>query len=119
MFAPAAKVMYERVGLTEEEWREKVIVYSDGVSMEKAIKLREHCESIGFKPMFGIGTNYTNDFMRKSSGGTERSHALNVVIKLAQVGGRPCVKISDELSKNTGDVAEVKKVKELFGLPTS
>lgn len=49
--------------------------------------------------MFGIGTNYTNEFMRKSSGGKERSPALNVVIKLAQVGGKPCVKISDELSK--------------------
>lgn len=119
VFAPAAKVMYERVGLTEAEWREKVIVYSDGVSMEKAIKLREHCEEIGFKPMFGIGTNYTNEFMRKSSGGKERSPALNVVIKLAQVGGKPCVKISDELSKNTGNVEEVRKVKELFGLPTS
>lgn len=44
--------MYERVGLTEAEWREKVIVYSDGVSMEKAIKLREHCEEIGFKREF-------------------------------------------------------------------
>jgi nicotinate phosphoribosyltransferase len=48
---------------------------------------------------FGIGTSLTNDFRSVSSGGKEKSKALNMVIKLASVDGRPCVKISDELSK--------------------
>lgn len=48
---------------------------------------------------FGIGTSLTNDFHSLSSGGKEKSKALNMVIKLAGVDGKHCVKISDELSK--------------------
>lgn len=48
---------------------------------------------------FGIGTFLTNDFYSLSSGGREKSKALNMVIKLNNVGGQHCVKISDELTK--------------------
>jgi nicotinic acid phosphoribosyltransferase len=48
---------------------------------------------------FGIGTYLTNDFSTFSSGGSEKSKALNMVIKLASVGGRQCVKISDDINK--------------------
>ena len=48
---------------------------------------------------FGIGTSLTNDFRKKSSGGTEKSKALNMVIKLSSVEGKPAVKISDEITK--------------------
>ena len=48
---------------------------------------------------FGIGTFLTNDFKTKSSGYTEKSRALNMVIKLAKVDDRDCVKISDDLTK--------------------
>lgn len=41
----------------------------------------------------------TNDFKKKSSGGTEKSKALNMVIKLSSVDGKPAVKISDEITK--------------------
>ena len=51
---------------------------------------------------FGIGTSLTNDFKSVSSGGQEKSKALNMVIKLASVNHRHCVKISDELSKVCG-----------------
>jgi nicotinate phosphoribosyltransferase len=84
---------------------------------------------------FGIGTFLTNDFYTQSSGGKEKSKALNMVIKIASVNATPCVKISDDLMKvwlsahyvdsfadtflfqNTGDPATVRKVKELFDLP--
>lgn len=49
--------------------------------------------------MFGIGTNFTNDFLKKSSHGKEKSKALNMVIKLSSVDGKPCVKLSDEPHK--------------------
>ena len=48
---------------------------------------------------FGIGTSLTNDFKKSSSGGTEKSKALNMVIKIADVNGSPCIKISDEIMK--------------------
>lgn len=48
---------------------------------------------------FGIGTFLTNDFYTASSGGVEKSKALNIVIKLSSVDEEPCVKISDDLTK--------------------
>ena len=47
---------------------------------------------------FGIGTFLTNDFARVSDN-QQRSRALNMVIKLAEVNGEPCIKISDEIMK--------------------
>ena len=46
---------------------------------------------------FGIGTSLTNDF--RSLTKEEKSKALNMVIKLVEVNGEPCIKISDELTK--------------------
>jgi nicotinate phosphoribosyltransferase len=51
---------------------------------------------------FGIGTNFTNDFVKASSHGNDKSKALNIVIKIASVDGKKCVKISDELTKVSG-----------------
>jgi len=113
VFAPRAKEIYENLGI---DYRQKTIVYSDGLSVEKCIRLKEHCESIGFKPSFGIGTNFTNDFKTAPSNGTEKSKALNIVIKIASINGKPCVKISDELTKNTGDPEVVKEVKKRLGI---
>ena len=48
---------------------------------------------------FGIGTFLTNDFRSLSSSGEEKSRALNMVIKLSDVDGKPCIKISDEITK--------------------
>jgi len=47
----------------------------------------------------------TNDFVRASDGSP--SAALNLVIKLYSINGHPAVKISDDLTKNTGDKDEV------------
>ena len=48
---------------------------------------------------FGIGTSLSNDFVKKSSDGKEKSKALNMVIKLSSVDGKPTVKISDDITK--------------------
>ncbi|KAJ8521135.1 hypothetical protein ONZ45_g2123 [Pleurotus djamor] len=111
-FAPRAKEMYERLGV---DTREKLIVYSDSLNVERCLKLKKQCDDIGFQCSFGIGTHLTNDFHAASDGA--KSKALNIVIKLSSVEGKPCVKISDDLTKNTGDPATVAYVKELFGLP--
>lgn len=112
VYAPRAQEVYERLGVEYKD--KKTIIFSDGLDVAKALKLREQARGLGFLTSFGVGTSLTNDFQSVSSGGKEKSKALNMVIKLASVDGKPCVKISDELSKNTGDPNAVKLVKEIF-----
>jgi len=112
VFAPRAKQVYETLGV---DYHQKTIVYSDSLNVDKCLRLKEHCESIGFKPSFGIGTNFTNDFA-KASNSNEPSKALNIVIKIDSIEGKPCVKISDVLSKNTGDPETVREVKRRLGI---
>jgi nicotinate phosphoribosyltransferase len=50
---------------------------------------------------FGIGTFLTNDF-NKASDPSEISKPLNIVIKLNQIDGKPCVKLSDDKGKVGG-----------------
>lgn len=115
LFAPAARAMYEGVGV---DYRTKSIIYSDAVTLEKALALKKQCTEIGFPCSFGIGTFLTNDFHTKSSKYKEKSKALNMVIKLYSIDNQPCVKISDDLEKNTGDPGTVEFVKKKYGLPT-
>ncbi|KAI0270803.1 Quinolinate phosphoribosyl transferase [Russula aff. rugulosa BPL654] len=113
-FAPRAKEVYEQLGIIPSE---KLIVYSDSLNVEKAIALKKQCDELGLNPGFGIGTFFTNDFKSLSSGGKEKSKALNIVIKMATINDHPCIKISDDLTKNTGDSDTLLEVKDIFGLP--
>jgi nicotinate phosphoribosyltransferase len=112
-FAPAAKAMYESIGI---DIHTKTIIYSDALILDRVLELKKQCDDVGFRCAFGIGTFLMNDFKTKSSGYTEKSRALNTVIKLAKVDDRDCVKLTDDMSKNTGDKASVEFVKKLYGL---
>lgn len=113
VFAPRVKQMYETLKI---DYHEKLLVYSDALNVKKALKIEQQCREFGFEkgmssPLpspsvsdifpvaFGIGTFFTNDFRKLSSGLTEESKALNMVIKISSVNGTPCVKISDDLNK--------------------
>ncbi|KAG1746257.1 nicotinate phosphoribosyltransferase [Suillus occidentalis] len=116
IFAPRAKQMYEERGIDHTQ---KAIIFSDGLDFKKAKELNEQCQLLGFKCSFGIGTWLTNDFKKKSSGYKEKSKALNIVIKLGSIDGKECVKISDEITKNTGVPNVVAKIKDIYQIPVS
>ncbi|CCF59678.1 hypothetical protein KAFR_0H02690 [Kazachstania africana CBS 2517] len=92
----------------------KVVCYSDSLNVEKAIVYGKAAKENGLLASFGIGTNLTNDFQLRSNNSV-KSEPLNIVIKLLTVNSNHAVKISDNLGKNMGDPATVKRVKEELG----
>ncbi|OAX30922.1 Nicotinate/Quinolinate PRTase C-terminal domain-like protein [Rhizopogon vinicolor AM-OR11-026] len=116
-FAPRAKQMYEERGIDHTQ---KGIIYGDALDDVNKVKaLHDQCQQLGFtKCSFGIGTWLMNDFKMKSSGYKEKSKALNMVIKLGSIDGKECVKISDDIAKNTGVPEAVTKVKEIYQIPS-
>ncbi len=85
----------------------KTAVYSDGLTIERALQLHEKYNE-RIKTAFGIGTNYTNDV------GVER---LDIVIKMVGCNGQPVAKISDTPGKHvTGEDAYMDSLKRTFGV---
>ena len=92
----------------------KSLVFSDSLNTELCIEYKTIAEQHGFKPSFGVGTFFTNDFAVKSDP-NKKSKPLNIVIKISKAAGRPSIKISDNIGKNTGDQALVDEVKRRLG----
>lgn len=87
----------------------KTIIFSDGLSPEKACQIKEYCVD-KIKSSFGLGTNFTNNL--------DNIKPLSIVIKVDQVlvngTWENCVKISDDLGKNTGNIDEIKLCKQIL-----
>ena len=88
-----------------EDTREHTLVFSDGLDLRRMSLLHDafgaRCDVV-----FGWGTNLTNDL------GFE---PLSLVIKPDAVDGVPCVKLSDDIAKATGDRAEIDRYLRLVG----
>ncbi|MCJ1312736.1 nicotinate phosphoribosyltransferase [Agyrium rufum] len=110
-YVKTMRAFYDGEGITGKG--EKSVVFSDSLNVEKCLELKAMAEGEGFKPSFGIGTFLTNDFVHQSDG--SKSVPLNIVIKLSSAAGRPAIKISDNIGKNTGDQDTVQGVKKLLG----
>lgn len=87
----------------------KTIVFSDNLTIEKAIALKTLCDQAGIRCSFGIGTSLTNDV---------GAQPLNIVIKMSHVllnnTWIPVVKLSDETGKHTGDNNAIQLCKEVL-----
>lgn len=125
-FIKMMRQFYDREGVEGQ----KTIVFSDSLNVDRCVQYKDAAEAAGFKPTFGIGTFFTSeqechpcalelltmsadDFSHASDG--SKSGAMNIVIKLSSANGRPAVKISDNIGKNTGDSETVAKVKKELG----
>ncbi|KAG0211035.1 nicotinate phosphoribosyltransferase [Mortierella sp. GBA30] len=89
----------------------KKIIFSDGLSTDRAIQLQKAADAKGIQVSFGIGTHFTNDYRHQDQGKTA-SAAMNIVIKLHSCAGKVCVKLSDDPGKESGGpeaVAEVRR----------
>jgi nicotinate phosphoribosyltransferase len=100
---------YDSLGIREQ----KTIVFSDSLNVELCLEYKQIAEESGFQPSFGVGTFLTNDFVHKSDG--KKSVPLNIVIKLSHAAGRPAIKISDNIGKNTGEERTIREVKARLG----
>jgi len=83
----------------------KVIIFSDGLDDDTAIKIAEYCKG-KIRCAFGIGTFFTNDF--------KGSKALNMVIKLWSINGICVVKLSEINGKVMGDADAVLEALYVF-----
>src|SRR5229473_2781139 len=63
----------------------------------------------------GWGTLLTNDFRGCDPRGGSEFDAINLICKVADVEGRPAVKLSDNYVKALGPVSEVERYRRVFG----
>jgi nicotinate phosphoribosyltransferase len=92
--------------------RTKILVFSDNLDTERAVRLQEHFAG-RIRTTMGIGTHLTAD--PAMTGVTP----LNQVIKLVEAdfgqGAQPVVKLSDDAGKVLGDPALVERVRLELG----
>lgn len=101
-FAQKALEFYRDKGINSKE---KLIIFSDGLDINKILKLEKECKA-HFKTAYGWGTNLTNDCGAKP---------LSIVVKAVEADGRPLVKLSDNLAKAMGKPEIIEKYKKAFG----
>ncbi len=96
-----------------EDPRQKLIIFSDGLDVEKIAELSAQFRGRA-RVSFGWGTLLTNDFT-----GLVKNDALapfSLVCKAVSANGRPTVKLSDNPNKAMGPKAEIERYKRLFGV---
>lgn len=96
-----------------EDPREKLVIFSDGLDVDKIIAL--HHQFAGrVRVSFGWGTLLTNDFRGLVPDDGLRPFSL--VCKAVSANGRPTVKLSDNPNKAMGPAAEIERYKRVFGV---
>ena len=96
-----------------EDPRQKLVIFSDGLDVEKIEEL--HRQFLGrVKVSFGWGTMLTNDFRGLVAG--DALAPFSLVCKAVSANGRPTVKLSDNPNKAMGPADEIARYKRVFGV---
>ena len=96
-----------------EDPREKLIIFSDGLDVDKIEELHRQFNG-RVKVSFGWGTMLTNDF--KGLADNDALAPFSLVCKAVSANGRPTVKLSDNPNKAMGPADEVSRYKRVFGV---
>jgi len=96
-----------------EDPRDKLVIFSDGLDVDKIEGLKEQFAG-RVKVSFGWGTLLTNDFRGLTDG--DRLAPFSLVCKAVSANGRPTVKLSDNPNKAMGPADEVARYKRVFGV---
>ena len=96
-----------------EEPRNKLIIFSDGLDVEKIEKLHRQFAA-WMKASFGWGTMLTNDFRGLVPG--DALAPFSLVCKAISAEGHPTVKLSDNPNKAMGPAEEIARYKRVFGV---
>jgi nicotinate phosphoribosyltransferase len=96
-----------------EDPREKLVIFSDGLDVEKIEELYARFNG-RVKVSFGWGTMLTNDFRGLVAG--DALAPFSLVCKAQSANGRPTVKLSDNPAKATGPAEEIARYRRIFGV---
>lgn len=106
---------WKKSGLTPEQVKQKLILFSDGLNADMIWALHT-VFSKEVRVGFGWGTNFTNAFANCVPGQPDALKAISLVCKVKSANGRGCVKLSDNYEKVTaGDPNEVERYRNIFG----
>lgn len=95
--------------------REKLVIFSDGLDVEKIEELTTQFSS-RVKVGFGWGTLLTNDFRGLVKG--DALSPFSLVCKAVSANGRATVKLSDNPNKAMGPADQIERYKNVFSLGT-
>ena len=96
-----------------EDPREKRIIFSDGLDVDKMIEMQTRFGTRA-RVSFGWGTLLTNDFRGLVQ--DDQLAPFSLVCKAVSANGRPTVKLSDNPNKALGPEDEVLRYKKVFGV---
>ncbi|MEM9581616.1 MAG: nicotinate phosphoribosyltransferase [Pseudomonadota bacterium] len=96
-----------------EDPREKLVIFSDGLDVEKIVELQTQFAG-RVRVSFGWGTMLTNDF--RGLVPNDGLKAFSLVCKAVEANGRPTVKLSDNPNKAMGPALEIERYKRVFGV---
>ena len=111
--ATAAQIAIDWWQARGEDPREKRVIFSDGLDVDKIRQLHTQFSN-KVKVSFGWGTLLTNDFRRLVP--NDALAPFSLVCKAVSANGKPTVKLSDNPNKAMGPETEIKRYKSVFGV---